>query len=156
MKSQRPRLAVSSSHRPHRRLQRPSSLRRLPPPQRRLPPRRQQQRSKHVCSCEHVTSFFSNPLPSWPQSSPDSWLRWYDFRRITASTGGRDTPKSWVLSGKHMMMGPACFSDRAVHVATHGFLLLIYNFWVFYGVRPFRSCGSVIAMTGADDAHGNV
>jgi hypothetical protein len=32
-----------------------------------------------------------------------------------------------VLSGKHMMMGPACFSDRAVHVATHGFLLLIYT-----------------------------
>ena len=54
-----------------------------------------------------------------------------------ASTGGRDTPKSWMLSGKHMMMGPACVSDRAVRVATHGFLLLIYNFWVFYGVRPF-------------------
>jgi hypothetical protein len=56
-----------------------------------------------------------------------------------------------------MMMGPACFSDRAVHVATHGFLLLIYTFGVFYhGVCPFRSCGSGIAMTGADDAHGNV
>ena len=99
---------------------------------------------------------FSNPLPSSPQSGPDSWRRWHDFRRITASTGGRDTPKSWVLSGKHMMMGPACFSESRCPCCDTRVSFVDLYFWVFYGVSPFRSCGSGIAMTGADDAHGNV